>query len=198
MFRAAVEPEDIDPSPALSLIGKSEPTLEGRCIGLLVSDSANATLVNALIKAAEAAGATVKIVAEKIAGAPLSDGKLLPAHQRVEGGPSSLFDNVAIIASDDGAARLAGMGAAQDFVRDAFAHLKVIGFTANTSELFVKAGLAEDLLDDACLQLGKAADAKSFIDKASPGKFWPREPSVRPSPTRWCGHRYPRRSTRQA
>src|SRR6201996_7707446 len=117
---AAVEPEDMDVSPALSILANARATLEGRSIGLIVTDGAPAPLVNAIVKAAEAAGAKVKVFAEKIAGASLSDGKLLRADQRIEGGPSSLFDHVAIVASDEGATRLAGMGAAQDFVRDAY------------------------------------------------------------------------------
>jgi catalase len=181
-FKASAKVQDMDLSPALSIVGKAEPTLEGRCIGLLVTGGADATLVNALMKGAQSAGAKVKVVAEKIAGAELSGGKVLPADQRIEGGPSSLFDHVAIIASDDGAERLAGMGAAQDFVRDAFAHLKVIGFTANTEALFKKAGLSKDALDEACIPVAKSADAAKFIDKASEGKCWAREPKVRPLP----------------
>jgi catalase len=169
-------------SPALSILAKAEPTLEGRCIGLLVTDDADASLVDGIIRAAHSADAKVKIVAEHIAGAKLSNGKLLAADQRIEGGPSSLFDHVAIIASDEGAKRLAGMGAAQDFVRDAYAHLKVVGFTANVKPLFLKAGLDDDALDDACLRLLKAADGVRFIEMASNGKFWAREPSVRPLP----------------
>ena len=103
--KAAVAPEDMDASPALSILAKATPTLEGRCIGLLVTDGASAPLVNALVNAAQSAGAKVKVVAEKIAGAELSDGKHLPADQRIEGGPSSLFDHVAIVVSDDGAKR---------------------------------------------------------------------------------------------
>lgn len=180
--KPAVSPHDMKASPALSIVAKAVPTLEGRCIGLLVTDDADAALVNAIIKAANAAGAKAKIVAEKIAGAQLSDGKLLPADQRVEGGPSSLFDHVVIVASDDGARRLAGMSAAQDFVRDAYAHLKVIGFTANTKALFHKAGIDEGALDSACLCLAKSSDAGKFIKQASEGKFWTREPFVRPLP----------------
>jgi catalase len=180
--KAAVAPHDMDASPALSIGAKMEPTLQGRCIGLLVTDGAEASLVNSVMKAAKAAGARCKIVAEHIAGAKLSDGKLLSADQRIEGGPSSLFDHVAIIASDEGAKRIAGMGAAQDFVRDAYAHLKVLAFTSNTEALFTKAGLDDDAFDDACLPLAKAADAGRFIDKATEGKFWAREAAVRPLP----------------
>ena len=180
--KPAVAPEDMDASPALSILAKAKPTLKGRSIGLLVTDGAQAPLVNAIMKEANSAGAKVKIIAEKIAGAALSDGKLLPADQRVEGGPSTLFDHVAVIASDEGAVRLAGMSAAQDFVRDAYSHLKVLGYTANTQLLFTKAGLAKDALDEACIALASAPDAGRFIAKAAKGKFWPREAAVRPMP----------------
>ncbi len=106
----------------------------------------------------------------------------LPADQRVEGGPSPLFDAVAIVASDEGAARLAGMGAAQDFLRDAFAHLKTIAYTGNLGDLFAKAGLKEGDLDKACIVLAKRADAGVFVETAAKGKFWEREPKVRPLP----------------
>jgi catalase len=180
--KPAMEPKDMDPSDALSIVKKFKPILEGRCIGLLVSDGADAALVGALQKAAESAGAKVKVVAEKIGGAELSDGKILPADQRVEGGPSPLFDAVAIVASDEGAARLAGMGAAQDFLRDAFAHLKTIAYTGNLGDLFAKAGLKDGDLDEACIVLAKRADAGAFVETAAKGKFWEREPKVRPLP----------------
>jgi catalase len=178
----AMEPRDMEPSDALSILKKAKPILDGRTIGLLVSDGADAGLVAALRKAVEGEGAKVKIVAERIGGAELSDGKLLPADQRVEGGPSPLFDAVAIASSDDGAMRLAGMAAAQDFVRDAFAHLKAIGFTPNLDRLFAKAGLQDADLDDACIVLEKRGDAARFVEAAANGKFWDREPKVRPLP----------------
>jgi catalase len=180
--KAAMEPRDMEPSDALSIQKKAKPTLEGRVVGLLVTDGADAGLVTALQKAIAAAGAKAKIIAEKIGGAELSGGKLLPADQCIDGGPSSLFDAVAIVASAEGAARVAGMGAAQDFVRDAFAHLKTVGFTENLDALFAKAGLAAEDLDEACIALTKRADAKRFVDMAAKGKMWAREPNVRPVP----------------
>ena len=119
---------------------------------------------------------------EKIGGVELSDGSLLPSDFRIDGGPSCLFDAVAIVASDEGAAKLAGMTPAQDLIRDAFVHLKAIAFTANTSVLFTKAGLAAGDMDEACITLAKKADADTFIKAASAGKFWKREPKLRPLP----------------
>ncbi|HEX4158691.1 MAG TPA: catalase [Rhizomicrobium sp.] len=177
--KPAAEPKNMEPSDALSIVKKAMPTLEGRVIGLLVSEDADADLVTALGKAVQAAGARMKVVAEKIHGAVLSNGTLLKADQRIEGGPSGLFDAVAIVASDEGAARLAQMGAAQDFLRDAYAHLKTIGFTENLTELFGKAGLGDQDLDEACVPLAKRGDVKAFIESASNGKIWTREPKMR-------------------
>ncbi|HXC64632.1 MAG TPA: catalase, partial [bacterium] len=47
----------LDPSPALQIIGKMKGTLQGRCIGILVSDGSDGATVAALRGAAEAAGA---------------------------------------------------------------------------------------------------------------------------------------------
>lgn len=63
---------------------------------------------------------------------------------------------------------------AKDFVTDAFAHCKFIGIGAEAEPLFVKAGIAEDL-DEACLPLGKTADAKAFITACGALRHWPRE-----------------------
>jgi len=178
----AAQPIEMKPSPALSILQKAKPTLEGRTVGLLVGDGADAGLVASLRKAVQGAGAKAKIVTEKIGGVELSDGNLLPSDFRIDGGPSCLFDAVAIVASDEGAAKLAGMAPAQDFVRDAFGHLKAIAFTANTSALFAKAGLSAGDMDGACVPLAKKADADAFIKAASAGKFWEREPKVRPLP----------------
>ncbi len=178
----AVAPKEMKPSPALSLLAKAKPTLEGRVVGLLIGDGAPAPMVQALRTAVEKAGAKARIVAEVIGGVTLSDGTVLAADFRVEGGPSTLFDAVAIVASDKSAKALAGMGAAQDFVRDAFGHLKYLGVTSNLSALFENAGLGEDDMDEGCIPLEKAADATSFVEAAAKGRLWAREPKIRPLP----------------
>jgi catalase len=180
--KAAIAPHDMAQSPALSILKKAKPTLEGRCLGLLLGDGADAALVAALLKSARDAGAKTKIVAETIAGVLLSDGKFQPADFRIDGGPSCLFDAVAIVASDDGAKKLAGIAAAQDFVRDAFSHLKIIAATANTSGLFAKAGLADKDKDEGCITLTKRTDADVFVSASAKGRIWAREPKVRPLP----------------
>ena len=107
----------------------------------------------------------------------LSDGTRVAAKHKIDGGPSILFDAVAILVSADGAAMLARDAAAKDFVTDAFAHCKFIGIGMDAEAIFVAAGIAEDL-DEACPPLGKAADASAFIEACRALRFWPRELTV--------------------
>jgi len=169
--------EDLPPSPALSIVQRGPGSLMGRKLGVLLTDGADAAVYDALVKAAAKAGAVVEVVAPKIAGAVLSDGQLVPARQKIDGGPSVLFDAVAILASPEGAALLARDGAAKDFVNDAFGHCKFIGYSDAAETLFEKAGLLPDL-DEGCLRLASAKDARAFIDACAPLRFWPRELTV--------------------
>ncbi|MEO8835537.1 MAG: catalase, partial [Caldimonas sp.] len=76
---AARPVQDMALSPALQLIGKMKATLEGRCVAILVNDGSDGKRVAALRQAAMDAGAAVKIVAPKVGGARLADGKMLAA-----------------------------------------------------------------------------------------------------------------------
>ncbi|MGE4304031.1 MAG: catalase [Novosphingobium sp.] len=169
--------EDLAPSDALSIVKNGPQSFAGRKLGVLLTDGADADLVNALVSAVESADAMCEIIAPKIGGATLSDGTHLEAQQKIDGGPSVLYDAVAVMASDDGAQMLAMDAAAKDFVTDAFAHCKFIGLSKETRPLLVKAGLADDL-DNGCLPLKNKADAKRFVEALAPLRFWDREPTV--------------------
>ena len=151
------------------------PTLEGRLVGILVSDGADGKIVKAVKKSCEAAGATVKIVAPKIGGVTLADGSLLPADGQLAGTPSVLFDAVALVLSDEGCAQLVNEGAAVDFAFNAFGHLKAIGHTDEAQPLLDKAGVKPD---EFVVQIAKGQN--DFVDKAKT-RLWDREPGVRPS-----------------
>lgn len=166
---------DLAPSDALSIVKNGPQSFAGRKLGILVTDGADAALVAALIKSAGDADAVVEIISPKIGGVTLSDGSALAAHQKIDGGPSVLYDAVAIIASDKGGQILALDAASKDFVTDAFAHCKFIGLSSETEPLLIKTGLLPDL-DDGCFSLASAKDAKAFVDALGPLRFWAREP----------------------
>jgi catalase len=169
----AAEPQDMDMSPALRIVGKYPPSLMGRAVGILVTDGADGAVVAAVKKAAEAEGSSVKIVAPKIGGVTLKDGKTLKADGQLAGTPSVIFDAVALVLSEDGCAQLLGEGAAIDFVHNAFGHLKAIGFTAEAQPLLDKAGVKPDA---GIVDLGGGVDG--FVEPART-RQWDRELKVR-------------------
>ncbi|MFT4053961.1 MAG: catalase [Novosphingobium sp.] len=176
--RAARAPiTDLPPSEKLSIVRNGPATFKGRKLGILLTDGADAKLFAALVKAIEKEGAVYEVIAPKISGVTLSDGKTVAARQKIDGGPSVLYDAVAIVVSAEGAALLANDAPAKDFVTDAFAHCKFIGFSAEAQPLFAKAGIADDL-DEACLPLTSARDATAFLEACRALRHWPRELEV--------------------
>ncbi|MEO7066547.1 MAG: catalase [Rhodanobacter sp.] len=172
---ARVTPVDLPLSPALQTIGKMKDTLKGRLVGILVDDGSDAATVKALRKAVERAGAAVQIVAPKVGGAKLSDGKMIAADGQLAGTPSVFFDAVAIVLSDVAAKQLTGESAARDFVSDAFVHLKAIAADAGAQVLLKVSGVKKGA------GIVDVADSKAFI-AAAKTRQWAREPKVRMLP----------------
>ena len=170
--QTAVPAADRPPSPALAIIGKMKPTLEGRAVGILVNEGSDADLVAALQRALAKAGASVRIVAPKVGGVTLSSGKALKADGQLAGTPSVLFDAIAVVLSPEGAQALAKEAAAVDFVRDAFGHLKAMAIDAGGQALLQAAGITPDA------GVVAAQDTKGFL-AASQTRQWAREASVR-------------------
>lgn len=168
-----VAPIDLDASPALRIVGKYPDTLKGRKVAILVADGSDGAVVDAVKAAVEGDGGSVFIVAPKIGGAKLKDGKTLAADGQLAGSPSVLFDAVAIILSEDGCAQMLKEGAAVDFANDAFGHLKAIGHTPEAQPLLDKAGVQPDA---GVIDLSE--DAKGFLAPART-RQWDREPKVR-------------------
>ena len=94
-----------------------------------------------MTSAAEQAKVNVELVAPTVGGVRASDGTLVPADQKVDGGPSVLYDAVVVLASKQGTPLLAALPAARDFVADAYAHCKFVGYTGDAAPLFDAAGL---------------------------------------------------------
>ncbi|MFG1410664.1 catalase [Xanthobacter sp. VTT E-85241] len=176
---AAITPrDDLPASPALSIVQNGPPSFAGRKVGVLVSDSCDGALLKRLRAAIETEGATMEVIAPKVAGVEAADGTRVVAKHMIDGGPSVLFDAVALLLSEEGAERLAGEAAARDFVADAFAHCKFIGFTAAAAPLLSKAGVAADA-DEGLIPLESAASASHFVSSCRKLRLWARETSVK-------------------
>lgn len=168
---------DLEASPALSILLNGPERFEGRKLGVFLTDGADAKLLAALKAAAEKEGATVEVVAPHIGGVEMDDGSWVEAKHKIDGGPSVVFDAVALLFSDKGAKPLLNESTARDFTADAFAHMKFIGYTQAALPLMKKAGIA-DSLDKACIELAKPTDAKIFVQACGKLRFWDREAGV--------------------
>jgi catalase len=96
----------------------------------------------------------------------------------IDGGPSVLFDAVALVLSEEGAERLTGEAAARDFVADAFAHCKFIGFTAGAAPLLQKAGVNPEA-DEGLIGLDDPNSIVVFIESCRKLRLWSREMAVK-------------------
>jgi catalase len=165
--------EDLEASPALSILGKAKETLQGRKIGCLVAEGSDGKVVASLRSAAAKAKADFAVVAPKVGGAVTADGQLLPADFQLAGGSSVLFDAVFVALSIDGTTQLSSEAAAVGWVHDAFAHCKVIGATNDAKPLLDLAGV---ILDEGVIV---GSDTNTFVTIAAKGRIWEREPKVR-------------------
>lgn len=86
-----------------------------------------------------------------------------------------LFDEIVLALSKEGAAMLSKESATVAFVHDTFAHLKVIGHTAEAQPLLDKAGVVAD----AGVLAIDGHGGKAFLSTATKGRVWGREPTVR-------------------
>ena len=175
---AAAPTKKMAPSPMLSIIAKSKETLEGRTVGCLVTDGVDGAVVDALKKQLAAEGAELVVVAPKIGGVTRKDKKHLPADKALTGGPSVIFD--AVVVAGDGKL-LAKESAALAWVSDAFAHLKIIAFTADAKPLLDEAGITKKA-DEGIIDLAAKAGVDAFVKKARKHRIWAREPKVRDVP----------------
>lgn len=159
----------MDKSDALSIQKNAKPLLQGRKVGILFSDGSDAGLISKIKSDAEKAGAQVMLIAPKVGGIAVSKG-VLKADGQLAGSPSVLLDAIALVLTQEAAEKLTKDGAAVDFVKDAFGHLKAIGHSDGAQPLMDKAGVEPD---EGVVKLGE-----DFIAAAA-RRFYDREPKVR-------------------
>ena len=165
---------DLPPSPALSIIQNGPDSFAGRTVGALVTDGVDADLLAGLMKACKEEGAMLKLIAPHIGGVTDGAGVHHAADEKVDGGPSVLFDAVALLPGPDGAAELKTMPPARDFVADAFAHRKFIAYAPSAVPLLAKLGMVPDDIDGGFVELKAPADCDTFLLTCRKLRFWDR------------------------
>lgn len=170
---AAVEPRrDLPVSDALSILKNSPNTFSGRKLGILLSENFNADLLRDVTKALEKEGASYEIIAAKVGGVSGDDGKHHIADQLIHGGPSVLYDAVLLLLNTQSAESLVKLPEAKDFVTDAHAHMKFIGYTAGAAPLIDAAGL-KSVKDNGWINLDNVS-ADEFLKSLRALRYWRR------------------------
>ncbi|MFP7571045.1 catalase [Marivita sp. S2033] len=164
--------DGLKPSDALSILKNGPDSFKGRKLGILVTDGIDGDLLASLQRAVKDVGGMVEIVAPTIGGIKTSDGKSVSADQNIDGGPSVLYDAVAVMTSADGVKKLISMHPAKGFAADAFAHAKFIALSGEAEKLFHAAGVGD--FDDGVFVLKDKNDCSHFIEVCGKLRFWQR------------------------
>lgn len=170
--------QDLEASPALSIVERGPMRFEGRKLGIMIADGVDAKLLKALTKAVAAQKAVIELIAPKVGGVTADDGSSIEVNHMIDGGPSVLFDAVVILTSHQAIDDLVKEAAARDFVADAFQHCKYIGYDQSAMPLLEKAGISGQL-DEGTIQLSDSKDIEAFVEKLGKLRVWGREPSVK-------------------
>ncbi len=176
-LKPAVPVGDPQPSPALSQYAGFAGGLAGKKIGLLTTDGVEAPILSAIKKGAKEAGAVVELIAPTVGTIHCTKGKAFDPDHFLRGAPSALFDGVIVAPAPGKAAELLAMPQAVDWLRMAYAHLKVIGVSEAAAPLLEKAQIQRGA--DGIVMLGAAADVATFYETASAShRVWDREPKL--------------------
>ena len=167
-------PIDVDTSPALSILATPLESFSGRRLGVLVSQGADAKVLRMLRKAADAEGMTMSIVAPTREGIADSEGNPVEVAEKIDGGPSVLFDAVVVLVAPDHAEAVAALPGAKDFVSDAHAHQKFVAYTDAAAPLFAAAAIDPTSEPGYHRVDGTRKSADSFMQTCRQVRAWDR------------------------
>lgn len=170
--------QDLEPAPSLSIVERGPKRFEGRKLGILITDGVDAKLLKDLTAAISKEKAVFELIAPKVGGVKASDGSWIDVLHMIDGGPSVLFDAVALLTSAEAIDDLVKEATARDFVADAFQHCKYIGYDQSAMPLLEKAGIAE-ALDEGVVALPGDEGLDGFVTSLGKLRVWGREPSVK-------------------
>lgn len=164
--------KDLPVSDALSILKNAPSCFRSRKLGVLLTDGFDAKVFETVIDALKSEGAMYEVIAPAIGGATANDGTHIRAQQKIDGGPSVLYDAVLVLTSKEGATMLSNKPEAKDFLSDAHAHQKFIGYTLEALP-FIKAAGLKDAMDEGWINLDDQ-DAHSFVSQLSALRVWSR------------------------
>ncbi len=165
--------DDLPASDKLSILKNGPNSFKGRKVGVLMTDGFDADIFKSVEKSLKAEGAMFEVVAPHSGEIKSSAGDMVKVDEKVDGGPSVLFDAIILLPGSEGVKMLAEMPPALTFVSDAFNHKKFIGYAEDAMPLLKKAGISE-MLDKGCVQLTNTKTTNEFTKNCRDIRFWQR------------------------
>ena len=168
-------PEELSPtlpdigklSPSLSMLAKAPKTVEGRKLGVVVLEGANGSLLGRLCQIMTNDKAFVELVTPHICGVQLDDGSMAAGDHTLEGGPSVLFDYVAIFSPPELPEAMEQV--VRSWVEIAHKHKKPIAVSGPSSS-----SLLPEKSQAGVLTLSHASDLDLFVEQCRKGRVWDR------------------------
>ncbi len=164
--------EELPILDSLSIIKNSLNTFAGRRLGVLVGDGVDAELIKSLKKTLKKEKSDIAFIAPTINGVKDCKGKNIKADEIIEGGPSVVFDAVALLCSKDSIDTLAENSATRDFLYDAKNHGKFIGYSSEAKMVLDKLNLTKK--DGGFIELKDSQSIEQFIKNCRDLRFWKR------------------------
>ena len=143
----------------------------------MVSPTSDLQLIESIETQARSRDATVELIALKIGSKIGTSGNGLEPDHFLAGAPSSLFDFVVVAPGKAEVDILLEQAAAIDWIRDAYGHLKIIGFVEHASPLFARAGVST-IEEQGVFHIDKS-ELDSFFECAQEHRIWDRELKIR-------------------
>lgn len=163
---------DLKPLASLSIIKNGPKNFAGRTVGILITDGVDSDILGGLVNALKQEKAAFKLIAPQVGGVKASNGKIIPADEKIGGGPSVLFDAIALLPSKEGVDSLSKDPAVRDFVADALSHRKFVAYLTHVEGLLEKAGVDTSNRSQLVL-LDQVESAKSFVTQCRDLRRWP-------------------------
>jgi len=172
VIQPAMPVRDLPLSAALSQHKKAPMTMRGQKLGVLVTDGVEEQLLAALYERCVVEGARMELVAPVVGGVTSASGRRIDVDHALVAAPSVLFDAVVVLAEEEALAEAGLSAMASAWLREAFGHLKVIGFAARAQALLEQADVGSVPSEGVILLEG--IDLSAFISAFKRNRIWNR------------------------
>ena len=135
--------------PALSMANARKDSIIGRKIAVLIADNVDEASIDAVCKALEAEGATVKVIAPRLGEVKSSEKEFIKVNHSLPTVGSVLFDAVFIPGGQRSVETLCADANAVLFVKEAYKHGKAIAAHNDGAMLIVQAARSAGIADGA-------------------------------------------------